>query len=61
MAFDSRPGRGAGCEGARQKKTRSRGAGKSILWEGGGDRENYTGGPALLEISISNIQYHCGE
>ena len=45
----------------KQKKTRSRGAGKSILWEGGGDRENYTGGPALLEISISNIQYHCGE
>jgi hypothetical protein len=43
------------------KKTRSRGAGKSILWEGGGDRENYTGGAAMLEISISNSQYHCGE
>jgi len=43
------------------KKTRSRGAGKSILWEGGGDRENYTGGAAKPEISISNIQYHCCE
>jgi hypothetical protein len=43
------------------KKTRSRGAGKSILWEGGGDRENYTGGEATVEIPISNIQYHCGE
>jgi hypothetical protein len=43
------------------KKTRSRGAGKSILWEGGGDRENYTGREAPPEIPISNIQYPCGE
>jgi hypothetical protein len=43
------------------KKTRSRGAGKSILWEGGGDRENYTGSMEALEISISHIQYHCCE
>jgi hypothetical protein len=43
------------------KKTRSRGAGKSILWEGGGDREDYTGDAAMPEIPISNTQYHCGE
>jgi len=49
MTFDSRTG-----QGARQKKTRSRGAGKSILWEGGGDRQNYSGGAAMAEISISN-------
>jgi hypothetical protein len=52
---------GCGCKLDGQKKTRSRGAGKSILWEGGGDRENYTGGGLMLEISISYIQYHCGE
>jgi hypothetical protein len=43
------------------KKTRSRGAGKSILWEGGGDRENYTGGRFGMEISITDTQYHSRE
>ena len=42
---------------SRQKKTRSQGAGKSILWEGGGDRCNYIVHARTNKIPVFNIRY----
>ena len=50
-------GRWAWVVDSKTKKSPLLRAGKSILWEGGGDREHYTHGLSRAEMIISNNKY----